>query len=204
MKLTLIALAMAAAGLIATPTVSHAANGDNGGFFINGNVGQSNVDKGIYNDNDNGYGLNFGYRWAMSPGAAIGIEGGYTDLGKFAVDNSAAGFGLPGAKIEGWTAGVNGHFNVTPNWYLSGRAGLFRADVKGVSGPYVTASDGSVTALSFIPVDGTSNKYYAGVGFGYDFSNNASVGLNYDYYKANTNGLQLSPDLVSVSAEYRF
>ena len=53
-------------------------------------------------------------------------------------------------------------------------------------------------------VDDTSNKYYAGAGFGYDFSNNLSVGLNYDYYKADKNGLYLDPSLVSVSAEYRF
>lgn len=204
MKLTLIALAMAAAGLVAVPTTSHATNGDNGGFFINGNIGQSNLDKGIYDDNDTGYGVNFGYRWAMSPSVAIGIEGGYADLGKFDVHKAAAGFVLPQAKINGWSAGLNGHFNVSPNWYLSGRAGLFRADVKGVAGPYVTATDGSVTALSFIPVNGTSNKYYAGAGFGYDFSNNASVGLNYDYYKANRNGLRVNPDLISVSAEYRF
>lgn len=55
-----------------------------------------------------------------------------------------------------------------------------------------------------VTVDDSSNKWYAGAGFGYDFSNNFSVGLNYDYYKAEKNGLKFDPDLVSVSAEYRF
>ncbi|MGH8041555.1 MAG: outer membrane protein [Rudaea sp.] len=195
MKVSLLALALSAAGLAAAPVLSHAAEGDNGGFFINGNVGQSNLDKGVYNDSDTGYGANIGYRWAINPNVALGIEGGYTDLGKFGAKSGFAGLGLPQAKIDGWNAGVNGHFNLTPNWYLSGRAGLFRADVKA---GYL--ADPTTPAF----VDDTSNKYYGGVGFGYDFSNNASIGLNYDYYKVNKSGVSFNPDLVSVSAEYRF
>ena len=80
-------------------------------------------------------------------------------------------------------------------WYLSGRTGLFHSDLKG---QYFDATDSIVT------VDDTANKFYAGAGVGYDFSNNFSVGLNYDYYKANKNGLNLDPSLVSVSAEFRF
>ena len=78
---------------------------------------------------------------------------------------------------------------------MSGRAGLFRADLKG---GYLDSAGLPVR------VDDSSNKWYAGAGFGYDFNNNLSVGLNYDTYKANTNGLSFNPNLVSVSAEYRF
>lgn len=192
MKNSLIALALIAAGLAAVPAASHAANGDNGGFFVNGGVGQSNLDKGAYNDNDTGYNLNIGYRWAINPNVALGVEGGYTDLGSFGPTGVYAGF--PNAKFSGWTAGVNGHFNITPQWYISGRAGLFRADVKGVI----------AGTLPIVSVNDTSTKYYAGAGFGYDFSNNVSVGLNYDYYKVNKNGFSANPDLVSINAEYRF
>lgn len=192
MKITLIALALTAAGLTAAPAISHAAEGDNGGFFINGGIGQSNLSKDAYNDNDTGYDANIGYRWAINPNVALGIEGGYTDLGSFGPNSAYAGF--PNAKFSGWTAGVNGHFNLTPQWYISGRAGLFRADVKG-------AIAGTTPPVY---VDDTSTKYYAGAGFGYDFSNNFSLGLNYDYYKVNKNGFSANPDLVSVSAEYRF
>ena len=80
------------------------------------------------------------------------------------------------------------------NWYLSGRAGLFRGDVKG----------GYFDGVVPVRVDDSSNKWYAGAGVGYDFSNNFSVGVNYDYYKAEQNGLKFSPNLVSVSGEYRF
>ncbi len=192
MKNTILAIALATTGLVALPVASHAA--DNSGFFINGNVGQTNLSKGIYDDDDTGYSINGGYRWAVAPNLLLGVEGGYADLGEFSTKNSFRGDGLGNAEVKGWNAGVNAHYNVTNNWYLSGRAGFFRADVKGA---YL--ADG---ATRF--VDDNSNSWYAGAGFGYDFSNNFSVGLNYDYYKTDKHNLKLDPDLVSVSAEYRF
>jgi OOP family OmpA-OmpF porin/outer membrane immunogenic protein len=195
MKNTVLAIALAASAF-ALPAISHADSGDAGGVFINGNVGQSDLDKGVYNDKDTGYGANVGYRWAFSPNVAIGVEGGYTQLGSFSPKSSAdIGGTFPQAKVEGWNLGLNGHFNLSPNWYVSARGGYFRGDVKGET----FASPATATY-----VDDTSNKYYAGAGFGYDFSKNVSVGLNYDYYKANTNGLNLDPHLISVSGEYRF
>ena len=192
MKNTLFAIALASASLATLPAVTHAADGA-GGVFVNGNIGQSNLDKGLYNDDDIGYGVNVGYRWALSPNVALGVEGGYTDLGKFDAKNRYSDLGVSRASLKGWTAGVNGHFNLTPQWYLSGRAGLFRADTKGWTNEAVPNY-----------VDDTSTKWYAGEGFGYDFSNNFSVGLNYDYFKTDKNQLKLDPDLLSVSAEYRF
>jgi OOP family OmpA-OmpF porin/outer membrane immunogenic protein len=194
MKNTLIAIALATAGLAAIPLTSHAAD-NNGGFFINGNVGESNLSKGAYDDSDTGFGGNVGYRWAVAPNILLGVEGGYTDLGSFSPKNRYSGLGLPDAELKGWNVGANGHFNLTPNWYLSGRAGWFRADVKG---GYFDPT-GAV-----VRVDDTANKWYAGAGFGYDFSNNFGIGLNYDYYKADKSNLDLNADLISVSAEYRF
>src|SRR3954465_5484059 len=158
MKNTLLAIALATAGLTAIPLTSHAA--DQSGFFINGNVGSSNVSKGVYDDDDVGFGGNVGYRWAVAPNVLLGVEGGYTDLGSFAPKNRYEGLGIRDAELQGWNLGVNGHFNVTENWYVSGRAGLFRADVKG----------GYLDALgTTVRVDDTADKWYAGAGFGYDF-----------------------------------
>src|SRR3569623_958113 len=80
MRSTVIAIALAAAGLAILPAVSRAddASGTNGGFFVNGNIGRSNLDKGPYDDNDTGYAGNIGYRWALNPNVALGVEGGYT------------------------------------------------------------------------------------------------------------------------------
>lgn len=192
MKNTLFAIALASASLATLPAVTHAADGA-AGAFVNGNVGQSHLDKGLYNDDDIGYGVNVGYRWALSPTFALGIEGGYTDLGKFDAKDRYSDLGVSRASLKGFTAGVNGHFNITPQWYLSGRAGLFRADTKGWTNEAVPNY-----------VDDNSTKWYAGAGFGYDFSNNFSVGMNYDYFKTDKNQLKLDPDLLSVSAEYRF
>ena len=193
MKNTLLAIALATTGLAALPLTSHAA--DQNGFFINGNVGDSNVSKGLYDDDDTGFGGNVGYRWAVAPNVLLGIEGGYTDLGSFSPKDRFSGQGLTDAELKGWTVGANGHFNITPNWYLSGRAGLFRGDIKG--GYFDPAG-------TVVRVDDTANKWYAGAGFGYDFSNNFGIGLNYDYYKADKSNLDLNADLISVSAEYRF
>jgi OOP family OmpA-OmpF porin/outer membrane immunogenic protein len=195
MRSTIFAIALASAGLTAVPALSHAAEGSNGGFFVNGNIGRSSLSKGVYDDEDTGYDANIGYRWSLNPNVALGVEGGYVDLGKFDPASSFDGTGLRRASVKGWTAGVNGHFNLTPEWYLSGRAGLFRADVKG---GYLGANNVPVA------IDDTSTKYYAGAGVGYDFSNNFSVGVNYDYYKTKLAGAKLDPNLVSVSAEVRF
>lgn len=202
MKNKVLAIALAASAF-ALPAVSFADGNDAGGFFINGNVGQSNLDKGSYNDNDTGYGANVGYRWAFSPNVAIGVEGGYTKLGSFDPKNSLSGAGLDSADVKGWNLGLNGHFNLSPNWYVSARGGYFRSDVRGDQILGTSTTPGG-TVYELQSVDDHSNKYYAGAGFGYDFNRNVSVGLNYDYYKANTDGLNLSPRLISVSGEYRF
>ncbi len=196
MKTPFIALALAAAGLVAAPLAAHAQALDKGGFFLNGSVGKTNVDDGLYDDDDTGFGANIGYRWSAGPGAAFGIEGGYQNLGEWSpvLRASPAGDALGKAELKGWTAGVNGHFNVSDNWYIAGRAGLFRADLEG---DYL---DGDVIRR----VDDTSNKWYAGAGFGYDFSNNFSIGLHYDHYEVDKRNLDLNADLVSVRGEVRF
>ena len=199
MNKKVLALALAASA-VALPVLSMAQSADQGagGFFINGQVGRSDLDKGFYNDKDTGYGANVGYRWAFTPNVAIGVEGGYTRLGSFDPKNGAIldlGAPIPQAKVQGWNLGLNGHFNLNPNWYISARGGYFRGDVKGET---------FASPVTTTYVDDTSNKYYAGAGFGYDFNRNVSLGLNYDYYKVDTKGLNLDPHLISVSGEYRF
>src|SRR6202000_197103 len=108
--------------------------------------------------NDTGYGANVGYRWAFTPNVAIGVEGGYTKLGTF---DPKASFDVPGvsrADVKGWNLGLNGHFNLTPNWYVSARGGYFRGDVQGDYFPDVAPGPGRV--------DSTRNKYSAGAGVG--------------------------------------
>ncbi|HET6546598.1 MAG TPA: porin family protein [Rhodanobacteraceae bacterium] len=189
MRNTLLSIAFTTVGLAMIPAIGHAAPD---GVFINGNVGRSSLSEGAIDDNDTGFGANIGYRWAVAPSALIGIEGGYTDLGEFRADAPASDLE---AKVRGWNVGANGHFNLSPNWYLSGRAGLFRADL---------TADQMLADATIRHIDDTTNSWYGGVGFGYDFSSNASVGLNYDYYNVDEDDFDASPHLWSVSAEYRF
>jgi OOP family OmpA-OmpF porin/outer membrane immunogenic protein len=186
MKNKILAIALAAAGLTGL-SAAHAA--DTNGFFINGNIGQSNLDKNGFDDNDTAFAGNVGYRWAVAPSVLLGVEGGYTDLGKFDAKRS---LGAGKAELKGWNLGVDGHFNVANNWYISGRGGFFRGD-RTVS-----------FANDLGRFDDTKNGWYAGAGFGYDFNTNVSLGLNYDYYKVDKNGFDISPSMVSVSGEYRF
>lgn len=193
MKKTLIALALVAAGTVAAPAFAQDANG--AGWFVNGNVGRTSVDKGRYDGHDTGYAVNGGYRWAVSPWAALGVEAGYNDLGNIHAKNffnSDRVVDRRKSELHGWTAGVNGHFNIDPKWYISGRAGIYSWKGHGTSNDDINRHD----------LDKTS--WYAGAGVGYDFSKNWSMGINYDHYDAKKDGLDLSTNMTSISAEYRF
>ena len=197
MKKTLLALTLATTGLL---TVSAAfaqnASPDNGGWFVNGNVGRTSLNHGPYDDHDTGYAINGGYRWSLAPNFALGAEVGYNDLGNVHPNNiftSQPVVDRSKSQLHGWTAGVNGHFNLTPNWYLSARTGLYSWTGHGLS------NDINPVRKSL-----DNNSYYAGAGMGYDFSNNVSLGLNYDHYDAKKQNVNLGTNMVSVSAEYRF
>jgi OmpA-OmpF porin, OOP family len=197
MKKNLLALALAAAGLLTVPAVfAQSAPTDNGGWFVNGNIGRTSIDKGPYDNHDTGYDVNGGYRWALSPSVALGAEVGYNDLGNINAKNlfnSQPVVDKGRSQLHGWTAGVNGHFNVSPNWYLSARTGIYGWQGHGLSNDENPIRKG---------LDDTS--WYAGAGVGYDFSHNFSLGLNYDYYDAQKQHVNLSTNMVSVGAEYRF
>lgn len=196
MKKTVLALSIIAA-VAATPALAQDyGNSSNGQWFVNGNVGRTSINQGPYDGHDTGYAINGGYRWTVNPQVAIGAEVGYNDLGNIKLKNifnTDPVIANQKSALRGWTVGANGHFNITPNWYASARAGLYGWKGHGIS------NDSHVLRSS---LDQTS--WYSGVGFGYDFNSNVSVGLNYDYYHAKKDNVDLSTDMVSVSAEYRF
>lgn len=196
MNKRLITLALAAAGMVAATSAFAQDRSDNAGWFINGNVGRTSIDKGPYNDSDTGYAFGTGYRWALSPSVALGVEAGYNDLGNIKVKNiftSDPVLAKERSALRGWTAGLNGHFNMSPNWYVSARTGVYGWRGHGLS------NNTNPLRKSVSKTD-----FYGGVGVGYDFSSNWSVGVNYDYYDAKKSNVNLSTDMVSMSAEYRF
>ncbi|MGB3270355.1 MAG: porin family protein [Rhodanobacter sp.] len=196
-KKTLLALALVSAGLVAVPAAfAQNAPADNAGWFINGNVGRTAIDHGPYDGHDTGYALNGGYRWSVAPNFALGAEVGYNDLGNIHaknIFNSDPVVADNKSQLHGWTVGANARLDMTPNWYLSGRAGLYSWTGHGLNNDVNPIRKGL-----------DDNSWYAGAGIGYNITPQLSVGVNYDYFDANKNNVDLSTDMVSASAEYRF
>ncbi len=196
MNKRLITVALAAAGMLAATSAFAQSHADKSGWFVNGNVGQTSINKRVYDDNDTGYAVNGGYRWGFSPAVALGVEVGYNDLGNIRVSNAFTSddvFNTKRSELHGWTTGVNGHFNLTPQWYVSARTGIYSWSGHGLS------NNDNPLRKSVSKTD-----WYGGAGVGYDFASNWSVGVNYDYYQAKKSQVDLSTDMVSLSAEFRF
>jgi hypothetical protein len=177
MKKVLLASVLAASILVAIPAAAQTADGS---FFVGGDIGHAKLDESGL-DSGNLFAVNGGYRWQIAPAFKAGVEGGYVQLGDFDADWAGGK-----AKMKGWTLGGNLHYNFTPNWYASARLGAFFADLS-FSSRYGSYSD-----------DRTGS--YGGVGFGYDFSNNASVGLNYTHFRVAGSDV----NALSVNGEWRF
>ncbi len=196
-KKTLLAIALASAGLLALPAAfAQNAPTDNGGAFINANVGRTSINHGPYDGRDTGYAVNGGYRWSLAPNFALGAEVGYNDLGNIRAKNifhSDPVIAESKSELHGWTMGANAHLDVSPNWYVSGRAGLYSWKGHGLSNDVSPVRKG---------LDDTS--WYAGAGVGYNVTPNLSVGVNYDYFDAKKQNIDLSTDMISATAEYRF
>ncbi|NKZ38306.1 porin family protein [Oleiagrimonas citrea] len=197
------ALALLCAGACVTASAQAK---DLTGWFVNAGAGSAhyhatydNYDLG--SDSDTSFQVNAGWRSQF-----IGVEAGYVDLGGITDSLSASdlyGTGYRSAKAklsgDGWTLGLNGHFNPTKMWYISARGGLFMWKV------HYKESD--------VPVMGTTQHYsyskqstdwYAGVGTGVDFSRHTSLGVNFDYYKIKKYGIDIGNRVYTVNFEYRF
>jgi len=160
--------------LTATPALAE----EHTGFFIDGRLGNAQVDDNGIDDSAFGGTLSGGYRWGY-----WGVDVGYANFHGFN-DN---GLDL---DIDGFTAGLNARFNVADDWYVSARGGAFRWD---------TDSRGDNVRFKHGGTD-----FYAGLGFGYDFSQSFSAGIAYDYYNVDTGGGDADVGLISANAEVRF
>jgi len=194
-------------------SASAAAADANGAFFVNAGVGQAQYHVGRTNDlgfrlddKDTAGALRFGYAWRVAPAFDLGVEGGYADLGKLVAKYSD---GTISSKSDlgatGWLLGANGKYHFEKHAYVSARAGWFRSKEKLEASGFDVAHGQS---LGHAGTDGEGNGWYGGVGVGYDFARNFSMGLNYDNYhvKARLEGVTsaVNVGVFSLSAEYRF
>jgi opacity protein-like surface antigen len=211
MKKLISAVAVSAA-LLAPVTAAFAAQND-GGFFVRGNIGQSDyrVSGSEFSSNtDTGWDVGAGYRWATSSGM-WGIDAGYVDLGqanpnKNLLRNEGYDATVGGkAATHGWTIGGNYMYKFNDNWNIQARTGLAFTTTRltiNVDTPYESYQ---------ARANNSDTSWYVGVGVGYDFSRNFGVSLNYDFYGLSYNfnnkfgrSTGDSSSLLSLGAEFRF
>lgn len=169
---------------------------DVSGWFINGGVGSAHY-RATYeglsgSESDTSFQFTAGWRSQF-----IGVEGGYVDLGSIS-ENDGLGDSAH-VSADGYTVGINGHFNPTGKWYISARAGLFRWKIDARA--TIDEGEGGIETVS-----GSQSgwKGYAGVGTGVDFNHNWSLGANFDYYQLGKQGIDIHAKVYTVNLEYRF
>ena len=199
-----------------------------GAGFVTGNIGRTDggtagrFGTGNFNflesneGRQTGYGVSGGYRWKVSDRWGVGAELGYVDLGNFRVRNVFNDDPVDQTEarnaLRGWTAGANARVNITPEWYVGMRGGYFRAsdnttDYYNTVGQELRVRSGRQPGR---------NSWYAGVGTGWNATENFSIGLHYDYHRAKSgtfidedsgveiDGPKRSTALVGLTAEYAF
>ena len=180
------------AAIIAALSTSYAAHADSQGAFIQGNFGRTNTNAN--DNNSSGYGALGGYRWAVDAPFYLGLEGGYAELNRnhFTarsdfdfVDMSGAHTLASQSRIKGKNEaillGVNGKWELPARYFITAHAGVarYRNDVRIHS---TGTLDGQPTDGSHDHYRYYDTSYYAGIGFGYDFSPQLGMSFNYDHY----------------------
>jgi hypothetical protein len=189
---------------------------DAGAFFINAGVGQGQYHVGHtdgVDDKDTAGALRFGYAWKVAEGFHLGVEGGYANLGKLVAEGRLEyrDGTVVNDKVEvetrGWLLGADGKYTFGGRWFLSARAGWFRSTADNDYRNEAVYSDGS-RYVQYDSADADGDGWYGGVGVGYDFAPNFSLGLNYDNYHSKTkDGLDTIEGNIGVytaTAEFRF
>jgi opacity protein-like surface antigen len=203
-------LIAAVGAALAAASATAAAADANGAFFINAGVGQGQYHVGRtdglgyqLDDKDTAGALRAGYAWHVARSFDLGLEGGYVDLGKLTEDYLGDGVSEHSdLGVKGWLLGGNGKYNFADKWYVSARAGWFRSTGS------VTYRYSDTTMAVYGSGDAHGDGWYGGVGVGYDFAPNFSLGLNYDNYhaKAKVEDVSAGGNIGSymLTAEYRF
>lgn len=202
-------LIAAISGMLVATSATAGASDTKGAFFVNAGVGQGQYHVGRtdggyfkFDDKDTAAALRFGYAWRVANGLEFGTEGGYAGLGKMTADLKYGPVAHAEQNLKGWIAGLNGKYTVADKWYVQARGGWLRWEDK-------------INARMFDPFTNTTSYgsgkshgdgWYGGIGVGYDFARNFSMGLNYDNYhvKGHAYGGALNIGTYMVSAEFRF
>lgn len=190
MKKKILALALVLGGAMSATAVSAQ---DVNGFFLQGKLGSASSSSNDFDDEVTSFQFNGGYRWG-----AFGIEAGYVDFGGF--EGEDRNFDLD-ADINGFTLGGNFRTSFSDSWFFGARAGAFFWEADADT---VVPSSTSPTSFLVVRRGEDSTDFYAGVSVGYDFNEQFSVGLSYDYFGPESNEVSLETNVLSLMGEARF
>lgn len=190
MKTTMLATALLLGGAMTATSVSAQ---DLEGMFLRGSIGSASSTADDFDDEVSSFQITGGYRWG-----AFGIEAGYVDFSGF--EGEDRNFDLD-ADINGFTLGGNFRTSFADSWYFGLRAGAFfwEADAD-------TVVPSSTSPTSFIVArrDASATDFYAGASVGYDFNEQFSLGVSYDYFGPEDNDVSLETNVLSLVGEVRF
>ncbi|MGA7440138.1 MAG: outer membrane beta-barrel protein [Luteibacter sp.] len=142
---------------------------------------------------DRAFDARFGYRWTLTDTLALGVEGGYADLGKGTATSDGslvlgytgyyAGFHADRAqKTKAILVGANARWHLSERWSLAVHAGVAR---------YKTSFDytsvysvlGVAEPTAYGSYSHRNNDYYVGLSLGFDVLSNLTASVSYDQYR---------------------
>ncbi|MGY3232877.1 OOP family OmpA-OmpF porin [Luteibacter sp. HA06] len=209
-------LLLTAAAAAALSFAAFGANASSEGTFVGINGGQTHYDishSGFQDKKDAAFGAVAGYRWAVDRPFYLGVEAGYVDLGKI---SSKYEYGTPSYgetdkfKLKGRAVlvGANGKWELPHHWTITARLGLAHSHTSYDVDVSETYAGQNVFSEKYRD-SSNDNGIYAGIGFGYDFTKNFGVTVNYDNYSLKAQGITDDKRTVNVgvwggAAEFRF
>lgn len=206
--------------LAAIPAVQAADQGP----FISLSAGQSrsHIDPDMASDrNDRAFGALVGYRWSLNEELSLGVEGGYSDLGKATehfddeyvltdvdgADHSVTWKEHRAYKAKAYQVGINGQWNVNDRWNLSAHYGWARYRTT-----FMIKSTGTFDDLSDTYVTNIKNSHdgqYFGLGVGFKVTEHVNLSVAADRYKPSYKDVpgdsaSYALNVWSIRAEYLF
>jgi OmpA-OmpF porin, OOP family len=196
-------------------SIAPLAHADGQGTFIQAGAGHA-----TQSHSGTAWGVNGGYRWSISQGVYFGAEVGYQDLanGKFRYNQSIVINDITGTKqiasqgtgrvgTHAALLGANLRWDVTDKTYAIVHGGIARYRTRTRTDGTSTI-DGQPPSTFYNGYNVYDTRWYAGAGFGFDFTPQISLQLTYDHYPQHysaygyhyTNNL----DVYGTAVEFRF
>jgi OOP family OmpA-OmpF porin len=177
-------------------------------WYIGGGVGSAQAKLGTYSpavgvtvngnsSRDTSFKLFGGYQFTPN----WGIEGQYSDLGRYDYTVSQAGASGNGTyRVDQWSLAGTGTLPLSNNFYLMAKLG--------VSSNHVRASSVCVPLGCASSSSGSKSDLLAGIGAGYNFNKNIGVRVEYENFGKMANvangGGSVKGENWAVSLKYSF